>query len=165
MNKNAPRLVALLFVVALACANTGCLSFTAGFYYGRGMVRFNRGTYDQAIADFSVAISLKYKLSDAYAMRSLCYYKKDDYTRALADADQAVLLGKTNATAYQARALAYYRLGDMALAREDLQQVITLAKSEHLRDSAVKLLNAIDRRAPNAPGMPGSAPPVVTPTP
>ena len=165
MTKLAPRIITVVLLAALVCADAGCVGAVAAFYFARGTARFNKGDYDHAIADFNQVIALKHQLTHAYSMRSLCYYKKGDYVQALADGNQAVAFDANSAAAYQARALAYFRLGQLASARADLQQVIRLAQNERLRASAVKLLNAINARAPAATDRQAAPPePVLEPS-
>jgi len=65
---------------------------------------FNRGTeayeaknYDQAIEEFSEAITLFPNYAEAYTKRGSAYEQKRDYDRAIADFNEAVRLGDTTA--------------------------------------------------------------------
>ncbi len=58
-------------------------------YNNRAWVRYARGNYDDAIADFSEAIRLDSEFDSAYYGRATVWQKKMDYERALIDAKEA----------------------------------------------------------------------------
>ena len=57
--------------------------------------------YDSAIADFSKAVQLNPKLTEAYIDRGIIYESKHDLDRALADFRAAIQLDPENAIAKQ----------------------------------------------------------------
>jgi tetratricopeptide (TPR) repeat protein len=66
----------------------------------RGHLRFRKGDYDWAIADFTQAIRLDPNYAKAYISRGGAYHNgKRDYDRAIADFETALRLDPNNATA------------------------------------------------------------------
>jgi tetratricopeptide (TPR) repeat protein len=52
--------------------------------------------YDDAIADFTAALSMDGKMANSYYGRGLAWHKKGDPQRAMADAKEAVKLKSDN---------------------------------------------------------------------
>ena len=67
--------------------------------YQQGLDAYDRGDYDQAIADYSQAIQLNPKDSLAYSARGRAYEAKCDNDMAIADEDQAIQLDPNNGLA------------------------------------------------------------------
>ena len=65
-------------------------------YQGRAWAALNMEKYDDAIADFTAALSLDGKMANAYYGRGLAWYKKGDPQRAMQDAKEAVKLKSGN---------------------------------------------------------------------
>jgi len=59
-----------------------------------------KGEYDNAIADFTQAISLNRKFNFAYDSRGYSYYLKGEYEKAIADFIQAISLNSNDDVAY-----------------------------------------------------------------
>ena len=59
----------------------------------RGVAYYNKGEYDQAIADFTEAIRLDPDNADIYHDRGLAYGKKGDESKSQADLSKAKELG------------------------------------------------------------------------
>jgi tetratricopeptide (TPR) repeat protein len=72
----------------------------------RGQAHFNKGEYDQAMADFEQAVRFNPKNADHYVNRGFTYDKKGDYARAIADYDTALKLNPNQATARENRTTA-----------------------------------------------------------
>lgn len=65
-------------------------------YQGRAWVALNMEKYDDAITDFTAAITTDGKLANSYYGRGLAWYKKDDPQRAMLDAKEALKLNPGN---------------------------------------------------------------------
>ena len=64
-----------------------------GYYYlSRGSAYYNKGQYDQAIADYSKAIELDVNHLSAYHNRGLTHADLGDIERAIADLERALSL-------------------------------------------------------------------------
>jgi tetratricopeptide (TPR) repeat protein len=61
-------------------------------YEGRAWAALNMEKYDDAIADFTAALSIDGRLANSYYGRGLAWYKKGDPQRAMQDAKEAVKL-------------------------------------------------------------------------
>jgi len=98
-----------------------------------GNQNFNKNNFDQAIADFTKAISLNPNDAEVYYSRGAAYYgiaiTRDDASsveRAIGDYDQALKLNPDYAAVYTARGSAYSGKGEFDKALEDLNHAIQL---------------------------------------
>lgn len=109
-------------------------------YDGRGVVRNERGqsyqarggfprafdAYQQALADFTEAISLKPDSASAHSNRGYTYSLLGDFERAIADLTRAIELRPDFPAAYSNRGNAYGVMGDYPRALADLDTAIRL---------------------------------------
>jgi len=65
--------------------------------FKRGEAAMNAKNYDQAIADFSEAITIAINYAEAYTQRGLAYEQKGDLDRAIANYNAAIRLGDNSA--------------------------------------------------------------------
>ena len=65
-------------------------------YQGRAWAALNMEKYDDAISDFTAALTIDGKLANAYYGRGLAWHKKGDSQRAMGDAKEAVKLKPDN---------------------------------------------------------------------
>ena len=73
--------VVLLTSMALSCSNRG----DAENSYNRGVAYFQKGEYDQAIAEFTEAIRLDPTDTQAYVNRGVAYDEKGEYDKAIGE--------------------------------------------------------------------------------
>jgi tetratricopeptide (TPR) repeat protein len=73
---------------------------TATAYYARGMQLVAENKYEQAVEDFSQAVSLDPQHVAAYLSRGEAYYVQGKYSLAITDFDRAIALDQHNAAAY-----------------------------------------------------------------
>ena len=99
---------------------------TARSYIDSGIVAYDKGDYDKAIADFSEAIRLDPKFTYAYDWRGFAYFDIHNYDKAIADFTEAIRLDPKNKTAYNNRTVAYNDKGDYDRAIADATQAIQL---------------------------------------
>jgi tetratricopeptide (TPR) repeat protein len=62
-------------------------------YFNRAVSYSNKGQYDQAISDFTRALQINPKYSEAYNNRGVTYYLKKDYDKSWDDIKKAQNLG------------------------------------------------------------------------
>ena len=83
----------------------------------RAHAHYLKGDYDQAIADYTVALQLGPAEAGLHIDRGLAYEEKNDYERAIADYTQAIRIAPDEARAYHCR-------GRVHSARRDYERAI-----------------------------------------
>ena len=102
-------------------------------YYNRGVLRFQKGQIDLAIADFTQVITLDPNHVDAHYNRGLLYSQQGQTSLAIADFTQVITLNPNDINAYHDRGIVYFKQGQIDLAIADFTQVITLNPNHPLR--------------------------------
>lgn len=87
--------------------------------------------YNQAIRNYSLAISLEPGSAEAYYERGVCYALLNAWGEAMDDWDRALILNRDYYPAYLARGLARKKRGDMNGAAEDFREVLRINPDEH----------------------------------
>ncbi len=82
--------------------------------------------YNQAIRNYSRAISLEPGSAEAYFERGVCYALLNAWGEAVDDWDRALILNRDYYPAYLARGLARRKRGDMRGAEEDFREVLRI---------------------------------------
>jgi tetratricopeptide (TPR) repeat protein len=95
-------------------------------YTNRGNKLFQLKRYDEAIADFSQAISAYPDDELVYGSRAKAYYFRGEYQLALRDYERAIAMNPNSKRFYYDRALTYRALGDYASSQEDLKRSCAL---------------------------------------
>lgn len=95
-------------------------------YFARGKMYDEKGDQVNAVADYTMAVTLDPKFPRAYNNRGIIYGKHGDYGRALADFNRALALYPEFAQAYNNRGLTYFYLLEDRLALEDFNKAIEL---------------------------------------
>jgi tetratricopeptide (TPR) repeat protein/S1-C subfamily serine protease len=98
----------------------------SSFYNNRGLLYYEEGKPDLAVADYNKAIALNPNLAQAYNNRGLLYYEEGKPELALADWNKAIDLNPNFAGAYNNRGLLYYEEGSSDLALADWNKAIDL---------------------------------------
>ena len=98
--------------------------------YQRGMTFYGKENYQQAADDFSKAIQLNSKFTDAYLYRANSYVETGDQKDALADYDQAIVLRPEGGFAYFKRGLLKQLMKDKKGACKDLKKSVSLGYTE-----------------------------------
>jgi tetratricopeptide (TPR) repeat protein len=126
-------LVNLLVIVSLVALSLGLAagSLSAGedsasFYFNRGVGLYLKGQLDLAIADFSKALEIDPRMTQAYNNRGSAYDDQGQFNRAIADFTKALEIDPTYAQAYYNRGLAYARHGQIDRARADFNKAAAL---------------------------------------
>ena len=95
-------------------------------YFARGKMYDEKGDQVNAVADYTMAVTLDPKFPRAYNNRGIIYGKQGDYPRAFADFNRALALYPAFAQAYNNRGLIYFYLLEDHLALEDFNKAIEL---------------------------------------
>ena len=85
---------------------------------------YKEGNYDQAIAEYGRAISLKADYADAYASRGNAQRRKGNLDRAIEDYNRALGFKKNYAEVFNYRGFAYAQKGELGRAIADYTQAI-----------------------------------------
>jgi tetratricopeptide (TPR) repeat protein len=106
-------------------------SSLAALYNNRGIEYSGKHDYDDAIADYDLAIELDPKYVLAYNNRGMTYAAKSNYNRAIADYSQAILIdplpkSATYINVYDNRGQAYAAKGDYEHAIADYNEAIRI---------------------------------------
>lgn len=94
----------------------------AEIYQARGLVYFQQGLHDLAIADYAQALTLNPDHIDTYYQRGQAHYAQGDYEQAIADCDHCLGLDPQQAKVYHLRGKAYAKLGRHEEAIRDYAQ-------------------------------------------
>lgn len=106
----------------------------------------NRSDYDQAIADFTEAIRLNAKQTDAYFLRGRVYFAgKKNYDRAIDDFTEAIRRNVQfqGVSPYQFRANAYEIKGDKERAIADYRKALSINRSDWVSKDGLVRLGAV----------------------
>ena len=96
-------------------------------YFNQGITLVNQGNYSQeAIEQFTRALSLNPNHADAYVWRGYVYHYLNKYQQAIDDCNQAIRLNPNHVNAYINRATAYNYLKNYEQALNDSNQAIRL---------------------------------------
>ncbi|HEY5072530.1 MAG TPA: tetratricopeptide repeat protein [Caulobacteraceae bacterium] len=99
----------------------------AGTYINRGVMKLRRRAYEQARADFNIAIAIAPTIGEGWINRGAVFVGERRYRDGLSDLSKGIELGvKEPEKAYYNRALAEEGLDDEKAAYLDYQQAVTL---------------------------------------
>ena len=118
-------------------------NFAVSYFY-RGAVYHSIENYNEAMLDYTKAISLDEKMTDAYYNRAkIILSRKDidnpDIKKAISDLEKALELDDKFADALYAMAAAYKKLEDYHKALEYLERLLQISP-EHVFGRALKKL-------------------------
>jgi tetratricopeptide (TPR) repeat protein len=86
----------------------GAYAGEASTYYNRGNSNFSNGQFDQAISNYTRALKINPRHSNAYTNRGNTYNVLLQYDKALSDFSDALKINPQSGYAYNGRALTYY---------------------------------------------------------
>jgi Tfp pilus assembly protein PilF len=95
-------------------------------YNNRGHVFRDRGEFDKAIADYTVAITQEPGQAEYLVSRGVAFCENGDLERAMADLNGAIVLNPKEYLAYNNRGNVWYRKGELERAIEDFNRAISL---------------------------------------
>jgi tetratricopeptide (TPR) repeat protein len=99
-------------------------------YQVRGLAYYQQGSYEQAIADFTQAISIEPDFDEAYSNRALAYGAMGDYEKALEDFSIVLQIRPNDSQSLVNRGLIYKQMGLSAEAIADYSQAIELNSND-----------------------------------
>ena len=93
-------------------------------YINRGIVWFNQGEFDKAIADYDLALLLNPKAAIAFNNRGNAWRNKNELDNALADYSRAITIDPASIYFYVNRGLVWFKKGELDRAIEDYTTAI-----------------------------------------
>jgi tetratricopeptide (TPR) repeat protein len=100
---------------------------SASEYNRRGFEYYKNAQYNQAIEDFTTAISMDIKPSYAtYINRGICFYELKQYDKAIADLKQAINIAPNEPSGYSWCGSVYYAIGSYREASEYFSKAIAI---------------------------------------
>ena len=99
-------------------------------YNNRGLIYFQSGQKQKALADYTTAIELNPQLSEAYNNRANYYAASQQPTLALRDYDKAIDLNPFNIRAWINRGITYRHLGMYDLSLDNLDFALRMGRLE-----------------------------------
>ncbi len=97
----------------------------------RARVNLHLGQPAKAIEDLGMALNLRPRRADLYAVAAGAYQLAQDYDNAIDTAATALALDPTNSEAHNASGLSYYYLGELGLAAEHFSSAIESDPTKH----------------------------------
>jgi tetratricopeptide (TPR) repeat protein len=94
--------------------------------YQKGISKYNKADYKQAIKLLSQAININPEYSSAYNSRGDAYYRLGNYEKSQQDSSAAIRNNPNDANAYYDRAFSLYLIGEFNGAIIDFNQAIKL---------------------------------------
>jgi tetratricopeptide (TPR) repeat protein len=137
MKKLIIGVVGFMILITLGCSTTNTVPLSqtpaqsptnemAHIWFVRGTAYVQSGNYEDAVNDFTQAITADPKYIDAYYSRGRALGLLGKHEQAIEDFTQTILLNPKNANAYADRGVAYGSLGQNAPAVADFTRAITL---------------------------------------
>lgn len=131
MKRPMLTLIAVFVLVCSVPPPSEVEAIRAQFYYSRGVSWYEKGEYDKAISDFTKAIELNPRYSDAYINRGVVYGKKGQFDHGIADCSRAIELNPKGGSAYFNRGVSYYNKGEYNKAWDDVYKAQNLGHQVH----------------------------------
>lgn len=121
---------------------------------GRGIFKYQKAQYSDAIKDFTAAIAQDPNLLPAYYHRGLCEATLDQYKDALVDYDKVIQLDSNYEQGYYLRGWDKFFLGDFVGSEKDFRQHVTINDmgEGHSPYSVIMCTLAYRKTNPSNPG-------------
>ncbi len=140
MKKLIIGIAGIMVLITLGCSTTQTIPVTqtpepsrtlppyemAIQWFVRGNTNVQSGNYEDAVKDFTQAITSDPNFADAYYNRGRVLGRLGRHEQAISDFSKALSLDRGNASAYADRGAAYGILGQHEQAISDFTQAITL---------------------------------------
>ena len=136
-------ILSILFACFLSCVSAQNKNLQQSEYYWiyKGYTAVDNGKYDEAIANYTKAISLNPSFMEAYRYRGTAYCFVKKYNEALADFDRAIKLDPEDAASFNCRGSVYEELGILSMAIKDYKKAVELVPfNKHYKDNLEKAL-------------------------
>ncbi|MGF1458920.1 MAG: tetratricopeptide repeat protein [Leptolyngbyaceae cyanobacterium] len=117
-------------------------------YYRQGVLQYEKGHLEAAIALYSEAIRLNPALAVAYSARAGALGNQENYDAAIADYNAAIALDDELAAAYGGRGLARALKGELTPGVQDLWTAAQLFRQQEQLEQYFKTLSIIQKIAP-----------------
>jgi tetratricopeptide (TPR) repeat protein len=95
-------------------------------YYNRGCAYSTLEDYDNALVDYSNAISHNQKLWETYYNRGNIYFSRCEYDKAINDYTKSTDINSNDYSVYYNRGLAYQNIGHYKSALADYRRVLSI---------------------------------------
>jgi len=95
-------------------------------YNNRGTVYYDKGEYDKAVTEFTLALKYNPNYVRAYYNLGITYDAKGEYDRAIIELNKALMVNPKYAAAYNNRGLIYGRVGEYDKAIADLTKALKI---------------------------------------
>lgn len=118
--------VALLLTNFVSNARSQERALSAEDYLNRAYEHLQKKQYDKAITDYTEAIRLDPKLSEAYLNRGVAYEKKKEFDKAIKGYSEVIRLAPRDKDAYFNRGVAYEKKEEYERAIRDYTEAIRL---------------------------------------
>lgn len=89
------------------------------YYSNRALAKINKGELDNAIEDYSAAITIDSTDDKLYALRGYAYFQNKNFEMSVADYNEAIKINHDESSYYANRGIAYFMLNDFSKAIED----------------------------------------------
>lgn len=115
-------------------------------YNKRGLTYFIKGEFENAIKDFSMAISIYQNNAVFYANRGAAYYYMKDYVSARSDYDKAIQLNPNDAICYLFHGYTCHYLNELDKAKESYTKALQINPNYTEASDALKILNIVNQQ-------------------
>ena len=140
------------FLLLLLAAAVPCHSLeSAEDYMKLGNEAFEKGDYDAAIHDYTLALGVDPDRIDVYLNRGSAYHNKGLFDKAIQNYDDAVNLNPNNLLCYQYRAVAYFEKEQYQKSWQDVKTLESLGGAPD-PDFLEKLKAAADEKKQESTG-------------
>ena len=123
-------------------------STTAETLYRQGVLQYQKGDLEAAIALYTNALSLDPSSAETYSARAGAFGRLEDYEAAINDYSTAIALNETLAAAYGGRGLARSLQGELNAGVQDLWIAAQLFRQQDKIDQYFETLAIIEGIAP-----------------
>ena len=95
-------------------------------HYNRGIAHAGKNDFDNAIADYTIAIKLRPDSDAPYYNRGIAYFNKGEFNDAITDYTTAIQINPRHASAYYNRGNAYFNKGEFDEAITDYARALRI---------------------------------------
>lgn len=116
--------------------------------YRQGLLQYEKGNLDEAIALYTDALKLNPNSAKAYSARAGALGKQENYAAAIEDYSAAIAIDEDLAAAYGGRGLALSLEGEMTAGVDDLWTAAQLFREQEKIEEYFQTLAIIESIAP-----------------
>ncbi len=119
----------LMMLICSLHAQAGSEKFVDSVFI-QGKIKYNNGSYEDAIKDFTAAIEKDAKHTNAFLQRGFCYALIKDFAHAIEDFTSVISLEPDHEWAYVSRGGAYNKVNEYNKAIDDFNKALTLKPTD-----------------------------------